>query len=55
MKYMNLFVATQVTLSSFFKDASVWLLRLCNTSALQNRVPKRSVHYWGDSMGILLL
>lgn len=38
-----------------FKDASVWLLHLCKTSALQNRIPKRSVHYWGESMGILLL
>lgn len=38
-----------------FKDASVWLLHLCKMSALQNRIPKRSIHYWGESMGILLL
>lgn len=34
-----------------FKDASVWFHHLCKTSALQNKIPKRSVHYWGESHG----
>lgn len=51
INWINLFVATQSDTVFLLKDASVWLHHLCKTSALQNRIPKRSVHYWGESRG----
>lgn len=51
INWINLFVATQSDTVFLLKDASVWLHHLCKTSALQNRIPKRSIHYWGESRG----